>query len=306
MTNNPPKLACHILAYNVDLFIEHTLRNCAPHVSKIYVMYPGRPWGYRPEAREARTNPTSKAFVQKAIEKVKRELPKPPEFEIIEGDWELDEDTRNAALDKARSEGFDWLLIQDADEFYTKSAWEMLLRKLAVTPADCIRTSWYIFWKSPQTVIEHHHGSIKDNNVGFALRCAEGIRFERSRTPNTNNVELVDASCYHYAYVMSDEAMFEKITSWGHSHQFNPTRWYRRKWQRWTLSSRNLHPVHPKMWRRVVRFPNEQPDFAENFPFTADLDATPTAAETLGAAIENISIAATSGAKLIWRYICGR
>lgn len=298
MPDRKTRIACHILAYNVDLFIEHTLRNCAPHVDKVYVMYPSRPWGYRTEAREGRVNPTSREFVQQAIAKVQAELPSSPEFEIIDGDWELDEDTRNAALNRARSEGFEWLLIQDADEFYTPQAWALLLNTIKVTKADCIRTSWYIFWKSPQVVIEHYHGSIKDNNVGFALRCSEEIKFQRSRTSNTDNIELVDASCYHYAYVMSDDTMYEKITSWGHSHQFNPNAWYKRKWLRWTLASRNLHPVHPEMWRRAVRFPNEQPEFAKEFNLPVNLDAQPTAAETLAAVAETLKLRLLATAKI--------
>ena len=37
---------------------------------------------------------------------------------IIEGEWEYDEDQRNACLDKAQNDGIDYLINHDADEFY--------------------------------------------------------------------------------------------------------------------------------------------------------------------------------------------
>lgn len=44
------------------------------------------------------------------------------EIEVICSDFETEEDTRNDCLDRAIAEGFDWLVIQDADEFYPTAA----------------------------------------------------------------------------------------------------------------------------------------------------------------------------------------
>lgn len=276
------QLAAHVLAYNVDRFIDHTLQNCAPHVDKIFVTYAHRPWGYIAESREGKRNPTTLERVHLAVERLHAALPDAPPVEIIVGDWPTDEETRNAALSSARAEGFDWLIIQDADEFYTDASWEMMKSHLlAESGLDLFRTTWYLFWKSSQLVIEHCNGSIKDNNVGFAIRCKPGASFVRSRTSNAENVRLIDASCYHYAYVMDDAQIREKVTTWGHAHQFSPDVWLAAKWAAWTQETRNLHPVHPYMWKRAVRFPNEQPAFACHFDLAVDLDRAPLLREEL-------------------------
>ena len=280
------QVACHILAYNVDLFIDHVLQNCASHVDKIYITYSARPWGYTPSSRETHTNPTTLVRVKTAIMRLRQETGCNVPIEIIEGDWLTEEDTRNTVLHKAHFEGFDWLIIQDADEFYTEASWQMLLRTLLSNPsADCIRTSWYLFWKSSQLVIQHWSGSIKDNNVGFALRCLDTVQFVRARWPNAENVRLVDASCFHYGYVMSDVQMREKVTTWGHSHEFNAEAWLRTKWDNWTVSTKNLNPRHPWLWQRAIRFPNEQPPFAAHFDLPVDLDRVPRGRDDLRNAV---------------------
>jgi hypothetical protein len=72
---------------------------------------------------------------------------------------------------------------------------------------------------------------------------------------------------------MSDEQMLEKVTTWGHANDFNAERWLKHKWKNWTPETKNLNPLHPPQWTRAVRFPNEQPTFAQYFDLPIDLDA---------------------------------
>lgn len=118
------KVSAHVLAYNVDRFIGLVIKNTAPHVDKIYIAYPTRPLGYNECSRLQMSNPTSLSYVE--------EIAKASEctVEVIVGDWAIEEDMRNVCLEKARSEGFDWFIIQDPDEFYTDHTWEQIKKDL--------------------------------------------------------------------------------------------------------------------------------------------------------------------------------
>ena len=55
-------------------------------------------------------------------------------IELIEGDWETDEDERNTCLRKAKNDGFDFLIIQDADEFFIKDDYKKNIKKIIQNP----------------------------------------------------------------------------------------------------------------------------------------------------------------------------
>src|SRR5688572_20963407 len=135
------KIAAHVLGYNVTRFLKAVLENLEPHVDKIYIAHSERPFGYIEKSRETRTNPTTIADVKAASSSNK--------IEIISGDWATEEGMRNACLDRARAEGFDWFLIQDADEFYPETSWKQIKRYLLQNKTDDhLTTTWYTFWKS--------------------------------------------------------------------------------------------------------------------------------------------------------------
>jgi hypothetical protein len=114
-------------------------------------------------------------------------------------------------------------------------------------------------------VLTDSFGAIKQTNAGFAVRCEPNIKFVQKRLTNASNSYVLDCPCYHYGYVMSDVDMLEKLATWGHARDFNVERWFRYKWVNWRESTRYLHPTHPREWMRAIRFPLQQPDFAERF-----------------------------------------
>lgn len=254
----PMQLAAHVLAYNVNRFIGPVLRNIAPHVDKVFVAYAEKPFGYRPEARQRFQNPTRKEDIAAAGLGKK--------VEIIEGDWLTEEAMRNACLDRAQAEGFDWLLTQDADEFYAEKSWDQILKALERNSAeDCLTTTWYNFWKSSHYVLVSRNGEIKESNAGFAIRCRSDLKFVRQRIANASRSRVIDCPCHHYGYVMSDEELLEKLLTWSHASQLNAKRWFRIKWVNWRESTRYLHPIYPMHWEKAIRFPLQQPDFADQF-----------------------------------------
>jgi len=264
------KVALQVIAFNVDPWINAMLRNANRHVDKIFIAYPPRPWAYSAYARNNLVNPTS----LNSIELNGLEC----EVEVVRGDWKFDEDTRNCLLDKARSEGFDWMVIQDADEFYTNESWVRLLNLLkyeSTKNTDLIITPWYNFWKSPEYVIKNIDGTITSPNEGFAVKCnGSDVKFIYSRTTNSKQSLFVDEPCYHYSYTISDEQMLTKISTWAHTGEMqNPGLWYKLKWKYWIPSSKNLHPGSPHVWQKAIKFPYAQPGFVSEIWTGGKLEA---------------------------------
>ncbi len=261
------KLAVQILAFNVDQFIEHTLLNAAPHVEKIYVVHPPRPWNYNPALRDSMTNPTTRPFLEAVVGRVRQVVGTACDIEIVESDWSREDETRNAILAMARTEGFDWMIVQDADEFYTEEGWNIIRKSLLrLAHVDVVVTPWFNFWKSAEFLLLTDKKSLKDFNACFAIRCASDAAFASARMPTITRRILIDAPCYHYGYVMSDQDMELKISSWGHANQIRDRhRWMKLKWLNWNLDSKYLHPVVPTFWYQAIRFPLPQPEFALNF-----------------------------------------
>jgi hypothetical protein len=258
------RIAAHILAYNVDKFIEPVINNLENNVEKIFIAYSKIPFNYNKEIRYdvAYENKTSLSYLKELA------LNSLCEIEIIEGVWDTEEDMRNSCLTRAREDFFDWLIIQDADEFYTKQSWiEIKNILLTDTYTDHFTTTWYQFWKSPKFVIQYDDESIKSTNAGFAVRCKSDLIFENKRTCNFKNTVVLDIPCFHYGYIWNDDEMQRKIKTWSHSNDFftNPKEWYELKWKSWDLNTKNLNIAWPSSWKKAIVFPYEQPEFASQF-----------------------------------------
>ncbi|HMN13696.1 MAG TPA: hypothetical protein PKD55_15385 [Bellilinea sp.] len=260
------QIAAHVLAYNVTRTLRAVLENISPHVQKIYIAHPLRPWGYVEHSRSTKVNPTARDDILEATKGLN--------VEVIQGDWETEEETRNACLKRAKEDGFDWLLTQDADEFYTEHSWGLILKHLKKSfHEDHFVTTWYNFWKSCQYVVVGPNGEIKGTNAGFAVRCRKDASFKRSRITSFDRPSVLDYPCFHYGYVRTDAEIQEKVSTWAHANEFDALRWYRVKWANWSENTKNLHPTAPWIWKRAIRFPGEQPDFSMNF--NLDFQNTP-------------------------------
>ena len=255
-TESTVKIALQVLAFNVDRSLHLMIENAKPYVDKIFIAYPELSWRHG-SSRKSK-NPTSYEEVAELADE---------HIEIIRDIWERDEDTRNSLLTAARNQDFDWIIIQDADEFYTDQSWEVLKTYLVSASAQnmsVINVPLYTFWKTPCFVIEETHHGIKAGEACFAINCRHGeIQFTFSRTTNAKSIHYIDEPCYHYSYVLSDQEVKKKIKTWAHSNDFLIRNlWYEIKWKRWHQSSKFLHPGSPWLWHRAIRFPLPQPPFA--------------------------------------------
>jgi hypothetical protein len=250
------KIAVHILCYNVDRFLLHVIANCHPYVDRIYLAWSPLSWGGGSFQKE---NPTD-------IYKYNL-VPRFPKCEIIEGVWHTETDMRNSCLDKARADGYDWLIIQDADEFYSDAGWILALRALAIAPlsVNLVKTTMFNFWKHPSIIALNRYGGYKTNNPGFALRITPESCFVHMRGTIYADIAeavLLDVPCYHYGWVLSDQEMKAKLSTWGHANDLDTNLWFRIKWERWNFATRNLNPLYPRAWSKAVLFPGEHQPFA--------------------------------------------
>jgi hypothetical protein len=120
------KFATHVLVFNQDKWILKNLENSYPHVDRIYISYSKRPWIYNRNARKVYENNFDLSLITNS--------PFADKITIIKGVWDLDEEQRNACLARAREDGMDFLLIHDADEFYTHAGFEKLLHEIEKDP----------------------------------------------------------------------------------------------------------------------------------------------------------------------------
>jgi len=247
------KFGVHILFFNQDKWILKTIENCGPYVDRIYVAWSKTPWGY---------NKNSTVVNESNVEFLKQS-PYYDKITVIQGEWELDEDERNSCLEQAKSDGMDYLITQDADEFYTFSGYQSIIDGIRQNPNyDYYTTPWYVFWKDQAHIIERENGDRIAGYPEVAINLSvPDIHFVRCRRPNSTYHKRLDALCYHMCFVFdTDQDCWNKINSWSHSHQFDTQRWYDNYWLKWTPELRHLHPIHPTEWYKAVVYTGELPE----------------------------------------------
>lgn len=260
------RFAVQILFFDCDQFILRTIANCAPFVEKIFVTYSPEPWSaYNKEARKLYKNPSNPEILRQSSYYDK--------IQLVKGVWDTEEDQRNYCLDIAEEQGFDYLIIQDADEFYLPIEFKKNLDGIRKNPNyDYYRNPWYYFWKDTEHVIVSRY-SIRNNsfkpyrktiiayNPNFAINIKRKIRFLNKRLPNSRDCFFLNGLCYHLSYVLSDIQLKRKLKTWGHSSDFDVDYWYRYKWLAWNHSTTNIHPIEPIQWYKAevlkVQIPKE-------------------------------------------------
>lgn len=247
------KFGVHMLYFNQDKWILKTIENCGPFVDKIYVAWSEKPWNYNNNASKFINNSNVDFLKQsKYYDKIT----------IIKGEWKLDEDERNSCLNKAKEDGMDYLITQDADEFYTFDDYKKIINGITKNPTyDFYTTPWIVFWKNYNYIVTGKDGKQISGYPEIAINLHKDVKFIRCRRPNSNHCKQLDAICHHMCFVFDkDEDCWNKINTWGHSHQFNTTEWYNKYWLNWTPELMNIHPIQPTAWHKTLEFKGELPE----------------------------------------------
>lgn len=256
--NSPQyRFAAYALLFNTGNWILRMIENCAPHVEKIYIAYSPYPWTYNPSAR--------KNFMNRTSPEILKQSPHYHKIHLIEGVWAKDEDQRNSCLEQAKKDGIDFMFIQDADEFYTHADYKKMIDFISQNPEnDYYKARWYTFWKSFDYVLADADGKIDSSLPEVAINCRKPIRFKHMRIPEGDRFKFMDVVCYHGSYVLTDEEVYEKISTWSHSLHFDRTLWFILKWLAWMPSLKNLHPAIPKAWKQAVKYDGSLPEVIQD------------------------------------------
>lgn len=169
-----------------------------------------------------------------------------------------EEQTRTKMAQQAKADGYTWMLIQDCDESVSEKDTYHLSKTLnsgRYDNTDILYVPWYTYWKNRDTIIADGNKQPIIAHPQFAMNLGNTSTFRNKRDPNGNRREKFnDIFIDHYSFVLSDEECWKKITSWGHSHEFDTKKWYEEKWLAWDEdnSLNNLHPTNPSAWPKAI------------------------------------------------------
>jgi hypothetical protein len=272
---NDKRIAVQILYFDCEQFILRTIDNCGPFVEKIYIVYSELPYAsYNANARKLYRNPSSL--------EVLKQSPYFDKIEIVEGVWDNEQDQRNQCLLKAKEDGFDFLIIQDADEFYLPEEYQKNIDGMLSNPNYYYyRNPWYFFWKTTNYILESWHPLAYKSwklldpystttigyNTCFAINCKMDVRFENRRMPDKiNECLMLNGICHHLSFVMSDEQMRRKLDVWSHSNQaVHLEKWYKVKWKGWKPGTKNLHLISVLEFPAAKKYEGKIPKEIESF-----------------------------------------
>lgn len=267
MNDRPIKFAILTLAFYGEGTMERMLQNTGGFVDKIYLSHSPIPWS------AYNTNACDNYKSEFDTKKI-RSLPYTDKITLLEGVWASEEDQRNHGLEAARGDGIDYLIIQDLDEFYLPEDFEKNLEGIRQHPnAPVYRCPWTVFWKNTSYVIqvrEHEGKSLQTvttcPNFGVNVNWP-GIHFSSRRLVNEiDRAYMLDGLCLHLAWVLSDAEVQQKISTWGHSHQFDTQKWYRHKWLAWKPSMHYIGHITRANYIQAVPYLGNLPTEIQDLP----------------------------------------
>lgn len=222
------KLGSLTVAYREENYLEKCMKQLKPFVDTKLVMISKKPW----HGEDLPMDATPEIANQYGIGVV--------------GDWRAEHEQRNAGL--ALLKDCDWVLIVDADEYYSYASLKNLKKFLetADKPAYGINTI-YTYWKTPEYRID------PPESGGLIVAVRPNVSFNDKRGIDSD-WELLPKNIvmHHWSYVRTDAEMLKKITTFEHQHEIVDG-WYENVWKKWTPEMKNLHPVHPKTYGRAIK-----------------------------------------------------
>ena len=170
------------------------------------------------------------------------ELARKDGAEVCIQHWQSEEEQRNWGLSLLMD--FDYVLIVDADELYSRSGIETMIATIESRHAPYFRIrEMRTYWKTTNYVCAPLEGwdapvvAVDPKQVRFyKQRQVEHISGTRSLTAAT-----LPGTLHHMSWVKSDEKIRQKIGSFSHAEHIRPG-WYENVWLRWTPEMRDIAP----------------------------------------------------------------
>lgn len=288
------------LLFYSDSTILRMIDNCAPFVEKIYIGYSEVPWtDYNKASRSA--------FKSTATPDILKDCKWNHKIEVIQGVWPSDEAERNELLDRARQDGMDYVIVQDADEFYHPEELQKNIDGIKANPDYPVyRCPWTVFFKTTDYVLKVRPDMLsKPTTVttcpNFAVNCRlPDVHFSWTRLANRmDEAFMLPGLCLHLAWVLDDGKVWMKVQTWGHSHQFDGKKWYRHKWLAWKPSSRYIGHITRFNYVQAVPFTGKLPKELIGFPAPKQQYVPLTFVEKIDCLRLDLSSAVWEGLKII-------
>lgn len=226
------KIGVVTVVYNEERFIKACVGQFAPYDIAHLVLISKKPW-HGDSYPQDKTGEYAAEAGASVVEKV----------------WKSEAEQRNYGQIFFEKMGYDWVLIVDADEFYTPQTIANLIEFLRLSNDEALTTpNMLVYWKDENYRIS----PLQTDNPIIAVRPK--LRFSKARQAEGHR-EGVPAILHHMSYVRTDDEMKKKISSFEHAVDFNIKDWYDNVWLRWTPDKRNLHPVNPPQFEKAILNP---------------------------------------------------
>jgi len=219
------RIAIETLCYNDEKNLKACIKNWRGVVDKHLVLVSEKPW-------HGPTYERDKSY----------EIALEMGADAVLGRWQSESEQRNWGL--ARLYDYDWVLIIDSDEFFTKDDQKILLKRLNQ------KDSWFpvaypkniiVYWKTPEYIL------FPTDVARFILVVdPKSVLFTFARNANYINgdgntkdcITYIDITSHHFSYVRTDEQILQKLTSYEHADTINDlTSWYVNVWSKWEPGS---------------------------------------------------------------------
>lgn len=228
-TSQKTKVGVLTIAYNEEDLIGACVKQFLPYQLHHVVLVSAEPWG-----GEVAT-PDNTIDIATALG-----------ADVVCGKWESEAAQRNYGIELLKD--CDWVLIVDADEFYTPVGMSILSEDIKM-PANILRTeNMEVYWHDR----DHRVTPKQVDSPIVAVRPM--VRFTEKRQAH-GNTAVTSATLHHLSYVRSDEAMWKKISTFEHRYEFDIKEWYDNVWKTWDSSRVNLHPTNPEQFAQAVYNP---------------------------------------------------
>lgn len=166
---------------------------------------------------------------------------------------------RNQALQMIQNDGYKWIWIVDADEFYedkqADDLWAWFREEVGKNP-DVMgaRSSWYTYWRSLSWRIDPPESFHPNIIIRSDCRIASSRHLYPDQERRIADVPESVCMVRHYSWAKTPEDTKHKIDTWTHGHQVIPG-WFYNVFMKWTPGSdmQDVHPTEPSAYKRIVR-----------------------------------------------------
>lgn len=138
---------------------------------------------------------------------------------------------RDYAVNYITDRGFDQILVVDADELWTPSVAEALLKESAESNARYTRVGMRHFWRSLKWVCD---------DGAMPLRVINTMRQD-----SEHYFAYDKGRCFHMGYAQSLDIVRYKISVHGHKGEFRPN-WFEEKFVGWHPGILDVHPTNER------------------------------------------------------------